>query len=37
MTLGAQLAYVYLHTRPTAAGSEAERLDALRDLLLAGI
>lgn len=37
MTLGAQLAYIYLHTRPTAAGAEAERLDALRDLLLAGI
>lgn len=37
MTLGAQLAYIYLHTRPGAAGPEAERLDALRDLLLAGI
>ncbi|HEX2558466.1 hypothetical protein, partial [Phenylobacterium sp.] len=37
MTLGAQLAYIYLHTRPSAAGAEAARLDALRDLLLAGI
>lgn len=37
MTLGAQLAYIYLHTRTTATGAEAQRLDALRDLLLAGI
>ncbi|MFC3078547.1 glycosyltransferase family 2 protein [Phenylobacterium terrae] len=37
MSLGAQLAYIYLHNRPNAAGAEAERLDALRDILLAGI
>ncbi|HEY9217255.1 MAG TPA: glycosyltransferase, partial [Phenylobacterium sp.] len=37
MTLGAQLAFYYLANRPGAAWDRAERLDELRDLLLAGI